>query len=120
MSLQLQMEQMPGYLAARFTGAGAPGEASQRFESIAEHCKRTNNDKLLIDSTGYDVKVSVVDRFFLGTSLQIFAGHRIKVAFVCRPEQLDARRFGRLVAENRGVTAEVFTDFQAAEEWLLR
>jgi hypothetical protein len=119
MSLQLQMEQMPGYLAARFIGVGEPDEASARFESIAEHSKRTNNDKLLIDTTRYDVKASVVDRFFVGTSLQIFASHSIKVAVVCRPEQLDARRFGRLVADNRGVTIEVFTDFQAAEEWLL-
>jgi len=48
MSLQLQMEQMSDYLAARFTGAGVPEEASQQFELIAEHCKRTKNDKLLI------------------------------------------------------------------------
>jgi hypothetical protein len=120
MSIQLQMEQMPGYLAARFIGSGEPGEASARFESIAEHCKRTNNDKLLIDTRGYDVKVSVVDRFFLGTSSRIFAVLRIKVAIICRPEQLDERRFGRLVAENRGVTVEVFTDFQSAKEWLLK
>jgi hypothetical protein len=114
------MEQMPSYLAARFTGAGVAGEAIQQFESTAEYCKRTNNDKLLIDTTGYNVKVSVVDRFFMGTSLQIFAGHRIRVAFVCRLEQLDARRFGRLVAQNRGVSVDVFTDFQSAEEWLLK
>jgi hypothetical protein len=120
MSFQLQMEQMPGYLAARFIGAGSPGETSARFESIAEQCKRANNDKLLIDTTGYDVKFSVVDRFFLGIGGQIFAGHGIKVAFVSRPEQFDARRFGRLVAQNRGVTVETFSDFQSAEEWLLK
>jgi hypothetical protein len=120
MSIQLQMEQMHGYLAARFIGMGAAGEASERFESIAEHCNLTKNNKLLIDTTRYDVTVSVLDRFSLGTSLLIFAGRRIKVAFVCRPEQIDARRLGRVVAENRGVTVEVFTDFQAAEEWLLK
>jgi hypothetical protein len=120
MSFQLQMEQMSGYLAARFIGAGVAGEASAKFESIAEHCKFTKNDKLLIDSTRYDVKVSVIDRFFMGTNLQIFAVRRIKVAFVCRPEQLDARRFGRLAAQNRGVTVKVFTGFQSAEEWLLK
>jgi hypothetical protein len=43
MSIQLQMEQMPGYLAARFIGVGVRGEASQQFELIAEHCKLTNN-----------------------------------------------------------------------------
>ena len=120
MSFKIQMEQMPCYLAARFIGAGAPGEPSQQFESIAEQCKRTNKDKLLIDTTGYDVKVSVIDRFFFGTSSQIFAVHRIKVAFVCRPEQIDPRKFGALVAQNRGESIDVFTDFQSAEEWLLK
>src|SRR5262245_58992916 len=55
----------------------------------------------------------------LGERLVIFALYRIKVAFVCRPEQVDPRKFGTLVAQNRGVTVETFTDFQAAEEWLL-
>ncbi len=120
MSVQLQMEQMPGYLAARFIGAGVPGEASEQFESIAEHCKRAKSDKLLIDITGYDVKASVIDRFFFGERLLAFARHRIKVAFVCRPEHLDPGKFGLLVARNRGVCVDVFTDLRAAKEWLLR
>jgi len=119
MSLQLQIEQMPGYLAAIFIGAGEPGEASEQFESIVEHCRSAKKDKLLIDTTGYEVKVSLTDRFLMGKRGHIFAAHRIKVAFVCRPEQIDARKFGRLVAQNRGVTVEVFTDFQSAEAWLL-
>ncbi len=120
MSLQLQMEQMPGYLAARFIGAGLPGEVSEQFESIAEHCKRAKTNKLLIDTTRYDVKASVIDRFFFGTSSQIFADRRIKVAFVGRPEQLDPEKFGLLVARNRGVCVDVFTDFQTAKAWLLK
>ena len=119
MSLQLQMEQMPGFLAARFTGAGTPGEASGQFELIAEHCRRTNNDRLLIDTTEYEVKVSVADRFLMGERAQIFARCRIKVAFVCKQEQIDPRKFGTLVAQNRGVSIDVFTDFQSAKEWLL-
>jgi hypothetical protein len=120
MSFQLQMVQMPGYLAARLIGVGVPGEVSQQFESIAEHCERTKNDKLLIDTTGYDVKVSFMDRFLFGEKLLVFARHRIKVAFFSRPEQLDPRKFGALVAQNRGASADAFTDFQAAEEWLLK
>ena len=122
MSIQLQMEQMPGYLAARFIGVGVGGEASQQFELIAEHCKLTNNDKLLIDTTRYDVdvKISLVDRFLLGERLGIFARYGIKVAFFSKPEQLDPRKFGALVAQNRGASVDAFTDFQAAEEWLLK
>jgi hypothetical protein len=120
MSIRLQIEQMPGYLAARFIGSGAPGEVTERFESIVEHCNLTKNNKLLINTTAYDVKASVTDRFFLGTSSQIFAVHRIKVAFVCRQEQLDPRKFGVLVAQNRGVNLDAFADLQSAEEWLLK
>jgi hypothetical protein len=120
MSFQLQMIQMHGYLAARFIGVGVPGEVSQQFESIAEHCKRTKNDKLLIDTTGYDVKVSFIDRFLFGERLLVFAHDRIKVAFFSRPEQIDPRKFGALVAQNRGASVDAFTDFQAAEEWLLK
>jgi hypothetical protein len=120
MSFQLQFEQMSGYLAARFTGAGAPGEASSQFESIAEHCALTKNSKLLIDTTGYDVGASTVDRFRLGKRLQAFARHGIKVAFLSRPEQVDPKKFGVLVAQNRGVSADTFTDLHSAEEWLLK
>jgi hypothetical protein len=34
--------------------------------------------------------------------------------------RMDPRKFGVMVAQNRGVKVESFTDFQAAEEWLLR
>jgi hypothetical protein len=120
MGLQLQMEQMPGYLAARFIGSVVPGEPSQQFELIAEHCKRTKNNKLLIDTTRLDVKTTITSRFFGAKRLRIFARSRIKVAFVSRPEQLDPRRFVILVAQNPGVTVATFTDFQSAEEWLLK
>ena len=119
MSWQLQMEQMPGYLAARYIGVGVPGEGSQRFEFIAEECKRTENKKLLIDITGYSVHASITDRFFAGERFQIFAHYGIKVAVVGTLEQADPQRFGELVARNRGVNLRTFTDFQAAEKWLL-
>jgi len=119
MSLQLHFEEMPGYLAARFTGVGVPEEAWRQSELIVEHCKRTNNDRLIIDTTGLKVKISTADRFILGERLGIFARNKIKVAFVSAPEQIDPEKFTLLVARNRGVSVETFTDFQAAEEWLL-
>jgi hypothetical protein len=119
MKFQLQLKQMPGYLAARFIGVGEPGEGSQQFESIAEHCERTKNNKLLIDTTEFNLKISVTSGYFAGERAKIFERYGIKVAFVGRPEQIDLGKFAALVAQNRGVKVEVFTDFQAAEEWLL-
>jgi len=45
MSFQVQIEQMPDYLAARFTGIGPLRDVSQQFELIAERCKLTNADQ---------------------------------------------------------------------------
>jgi hypothetical protein len=120
MGHQLQMEQVPGYLAARFTGAGEAEEVWRQYELIAEHCKGTKNTKLLIDTTGFDLVISTLDRFLLGDRSLIFSHYRIKVVFVGRQEQIDPKKFGEMVARNRWVNGRVFTDFQAAEEWLLK
>jgi hypothetical protein len=121
MDFQIQMEQMPGYHVARFIGAALPDEGPRQFESIAEHCKLTNNHKLLIDATGFEViKPYLTDAFFVGERYGIFARYGIKVAIVCGPKLIDPAKFAALVAQNRGIKVEAFTDVRAAEEWLLK
>src|SRR5262245_13394734 len=120
MNFQLQIEQMPSYLVARFIGAGVADEIWPQFESIAEHCKYTKNNKVLIDVTRAEAKFSLLDRFLGGGSARIFAVYNIKVAGVDTPERIDSEKFGVLVARNRGVNVDMYTDFQAAEEWLLK
>lgn len=121
MSLELQMEEMPGHLAATFIGSGwrVAEEVWRQFESVGEHCKRTKKDKVLIDTTRADGKVSFVERFLLGERTLIFARYGLKVAFVDRPERIHPQKFGEVVARNRGVNVRIFPDFQEAEEWLL-
>jgi hypothetical protein len=120
MSIQLHMEQMPDYLAARFSGSGAAEEVWRQFELIAEHCKRSNGDKLLIDITGAEGKISIIEKYLAADEARIFAQYGIKVVFIEAPERMDPRRFFLLAARNRGVNVEAFTDFQSAEEWLLK
>jgi hypothetical protein len=119
MSVQLQIEELPGYLVARFIGEGEMEEIWQRFGFIAEECKRANRKKLLADFTGHYGPITFVDRYFLGEKAQVFARHAIKVVTLARSEQLDPQRFGELVARNRGVNVRVFSDVRAALEWVL-
>jgi len=120
MSIQLQIEEMPDYLAAKFTGAGAAEEMWRQFGVIAEHCKRANKNKLLLDSTETYGNLSLADRYHLGDVAEIFMCYKlIKVAYVGRPEQLDPKRFGEMVARNRWVNVRVFTSVEDAEEWLM-
>ena len=120
MSVQLQTEQMPGYLAARFTGAGVAEDVWRHFDFIAEHCKRTKNNKLLIDTTRAEGEISLVERFLVAKRALAFAHYAITVAFVDLLERIDPQRFFELVARNREVNARVFSDLQSAEEWLLK
>jgi hypothetical protein len=120
MSIQLQIEEMPGYLVARFTGQGAAEEIWRRYELIAEHCKRANKNKLLLDIAEADWEQSLASRFFLGDASEVFLDCKlIKVAAVAKLEQLDRERFGEKVARNRWINALVFTNVQDAAEWLL-
>jgi hypothetical protein len=111
MSVQLQIEDMSDYLAARFTGAGATEEAWREFGLIAEHCKRTNKNKLLLDFAEARAEISLLDEYFLGEKAQIFAhyNYRLKVASLIRPDQADPEGFGEMVAQNRMVNVREFT-----------
>jgi hypothetical protein len=120
MNRQLQIEEMSGYLAARYIGQYTAEVVWEKFELIAEHCERANKDKLLIDFTRAQADIHFIDRYFLGESSQVFALHRLKVAVAATREQIDPQKFGELVARNRGVNIRVFTEFHAAEEWLLK
>jgi len=62
MSVRLQIDEMPGYLKARFIGAGATEKIERQFESLAEKCKSTKKNKLLLDFTEVSVDISLVDR----------------------------------------------------------
>ncbi|HMB26901.1 MAG TPA: hypothetical protein VKS99_02305 [Blastocatellia bacterium] len=120
MSIKLQMEQKPDYLAATFSGVGEAKEVWRQFKLIAEHCRRAKGDKLLIDISRAEGELSVIEKFLAAEESQIFARYGIKVAFIEKPERMDPRRFFLLAARNRGVKVEAFTDYQAAEEWLLK
>lgn len=119
MSFELQIEEMPGYLAARLIGDWAAEDIWGQFEFFVERCKLTKHDKLLIDGRGSPMTLSGLDAFFLGEKSQIFIKNRIKAVGVGKPERADLHRFAKLVAQNRGIRLRVFTDVQSAEEWLL-
>jgi hypothetical protein len=118
MDVQFQIQEMPDYLAVRFTGPMK--ETWRKFASIAEHCKRAKKNKLLLDFTQTHGDLSLADRYLLGDKAEIFMIYKlIKVAAVGRPEQLDSTKFGETVARNRWVNFRVFTNVEDGEEWLL-
>jgi hypothetical protein len=120
MSVQFQIEEMPGYLKARFIGAGATEEVERQFELLAKKCKSSKKNKLLLDFTEVPADISLVDRYELGKRTQVFAQYKCKVAAVCELGQNHSTRFLETVAQNRWVNLRVFTIVEDAEEWLLK
>jgi hypothetical protein len=120
MNNQFQIEEMSGYLAARYIGQYTMAAVWEKFELIAEQCERASKDKLLIDFTRGQAEIQFADRYFLGERSEVFALHRLKVAVVATREHIDPEKFAELVARNRGVNVRVFTELQAAVEWLLK
>ena len=117
--MRIQLEEIIGYLVVRFTGAGTLEEAWRQFETIVEHCERADKNKLLLDFTEAQTEISLTDRYFLGERAKIFARKASKIATVGRPEQIDPRRFGEMVARNRWVNVRTFTNAEEAAKWLL-
>jgi hypothetical protein len=120
MTVQFQIEETPDYLVARFKGASTTEEAGRQFELLAEKCKSTNKNKLLLDFTDVPADISIVDGYDLGKRTLVFAQYKCKVAAVCKPERHDSQCFLETVAQNRGVELRVFTNAEDAEEWLLK
>ncbi|HUQ11509.1 MAG TPA: hypothetical protein VM146_14445 [Steroidobacteraceae bacterium] len=61
---------------------------------------------------------SIFGRHSMAVKWAESAGSQLHVALVARPELIDPDKIGVLMAQNRGVSAEVFTTELAAIAWL--
>src|ERR1700741_1373409 len=120
MSVQLQIEEAPGYLIARFIGIGTVGDIERQFELLAEKRKGANKNKLLLDFTEAPTDISLVGTYELGKRTLVFAQFKCKVAGVCKSDHHDSACFLATVAQNRWVDLRVFTNLEDAEKWLLK
>jgi hypothetical protein len=78
--------------------------------------------KLLVDAsnlTGFE-SPSVATRYFFVHKWARAAAGSVRVAFVARPEMIDPRKFGTIVAANVGFIADTFTTEEDALIWLER
>jgi hypothetical protein len=86
------------------------------------HCVENKITRLLIDTNGFTgfKFPDTLDRFTMGQEWSERAAGALNLALVVRPELIDPRRFGMMVARNRGLYAELFTSRDEARAWLLK
>ena len=78
-------------------------------------------NKLLLVTTGLTgfETPSSSDRFFLAHEWSAASAGAVKIACVARRELIDPKKFGVMVARNRGEEVDVFTTEEEALAWLL-
>lgn len=64
--------------------------------------------------------LTVFDRYSMAVRWAEAAGTALRVALVARDEMMDPDKIGLLMAQNRGVNGDVFTDEIEALAWLDR
>jgi hypothetical protein len=89
--------------------------------SAIRYAREQGINRLLIDVTGITglPHPTMLERFSLGERAASAAQSAVKVAMVAWPEMFDPHRFGVVVAQNRGLTSQVFADRTEALAWLL-
>jgi hypothetical protein len=85
-----------------------------------KHARELELADLLLNSCGLTgfAAPNVFERYDFASMWAQSAGGSLRVALVCRPEILDPERIAVLMAQNRGVSGDVFLTEVAALEWL--
>lgn len=93
-------------------------DANDIAESVGEIFDRHKPAKVLIDCTGLDGRLSVVDTFFHVREHKISLHRPFKVAVLDRPENKDYYSFHETAAANVGLHPRFFGNHEEAVRWL--
>jgi hypothetical protein len=113
----LEFQPKPGCLVVLMRGRDILEKKVATIQAIAEQLKGRGLRAALIDARGVPGAPTFMDRFQLGvTAGRFLCG--IAIGVLARVDQADPQKLGQLVARNRGVDVEVFTESAAADAWL--
>jgi hypothetical protein len=107
-----------GFLEVRLFGAFTVPGFIRQLDLAVQACLKEKVNLLLLDYSELTGDVSTFDRFEIGSHGSKVGKDLAKMACLARPDQV-AGKFGAVVARNRGLTVEVFTERSKALRWLL-
>lgn len=96
-------------------------KAITRVADAMLYARENGMTELLADVRGLNAafaSVTIFDRYTLAVRWAESAGSGLRVVLVARPEMMDPDKIGLLMAQNRGVSGEVFFDEADALAWL--
>jgi hypothetical protein len=127
MNIEYQIQPKKDYLLIKVTGGFKYIEGQETFiKNIFEFGAKHSLTNILIDVRSLQGELSVLDRFMFS---EIMSRQHLKfiltnknkpfrIAFVGSHPIIDTRKFGAIVAANRGLNILSTTDINKAFEWL--
>jgi hypothetical protein len=115
-SIQIPFEATAGGLIVRFANRDLVDRKPATFKALADLIKARQAKIVLADMRGIPGEATFLDRYELGE----MAAHylpRVTLGVLLRDEQVDRGQIGVMVAANRGMRIEIFTDAAAAKKW---
>jgi len=126
MSMILKISTESGFLHVIATGSFSLVEAKRTFIQVLEAVAQNKIESVLFDGRGLAGNPGVMERFYYGEfaaqAVAEFAARGVSpathFAYVLEVPILDPRRFGQIVAVNRGMHVMVFDNLDDALRWL--
>jgi hypothetical protein len=119
MDLRIDIELREGLLLVTASGTFAFDAALLLLKQVCDTAKEKEVSKILVNALAVDGELATVERYRLGTEVTAYLKQRRmspRLAFVGKPPTVDG--FGVRVAQNRGITTEVFSGQLEALRWL--
>jgi hypothetical protein len=104
----------------RPTGEVSFERAVELVGEAIRHARSQSLGSLLVNTTGFTgiTPPSIFGRHAMAVKWAESAGPNLPVAVVARAELIDADRIGVVMVQNRGATANVFSNEANAIQWL--
>ncbi|HET8580095.1 MAG TPA: hypothetical protein VFL31_03775 [Nitrospiraceae bacterium] len=120
MPVNIKVIRPKDFIKTTVTGVLDFAVSKQALLDIASQIDQPGEYEILVDTRGAEPALSMVDIFQLGEALAAHASlRRSKIAFLKSKKDSQQTEFLETVTANRGVRAQVFTDFEEAVTWLV-
>jgi hypothetical protein len=120
MPLNIKVIRPKDFIKTTVTGVLDFAVSKQALLEIASQIEQPGEYEILVDTREAEPALSMIDIFQLGEALAAHPSlRRSKIAFLKSKKDSQQAEFLENITANRGVRAQVFTDFEEAITWLV-
>ena len=120
MPVNIKVIRPKDFIKTTVTGVLDFAVSKQALLEIASQIEQPGEYEILVDTREAEPALSTIDIFQLGEALAAHPSvRRSRIAFLKSKKDSEKAEFLETITANRGVRAQVFTDFEEAFTWLV-